>query len=177
MKDNLIIKALIECISQKLTEQGFTSFEVSRSAQPTDQYLGADIDSRIKTQIFLHQISHKILQNAATEYKGEIESNRAVKVQIDCFHYYDIRDFDAFTPDDIAELISDMLFARDTIRCLREQGIRLESRTGIRPSFYINDKEHFENVASFDIVITYTNHRKTSNKHIIGVNHNAISLD
>ena len=61
MTDNQIMIALISEIERQLLLVEFSSFEVSRDFQPTDQFTGADVDSVIKTRIFLHPITNPSL--------------------------------------------------------------------------------------------------------------------
>lgn len=198
MLDNLLIGTLKKCLDRDLHLYGVNNFEVSRSAQPTDQYTSGDQDSPVKTQIFLHQVEQALIQNSpcysenrserVTEfnYDGTVketivtsirQTTKEVKIRIDVIKWLDIKDPASLTSDDVAEIISDYLFDIETITCLRKEGIRMMSRSSIRPDYIVNEKERYENFASFDVVVTYTTTRKRVVKQVDHVNHKQSKLD
>lgn len=159
MRDNLIIAAIKSCLDENLPLWGLNDFEVSRSAQPTDQSVSGGYDTTYKTQILLHQISHVIFHDAP-EMSGEfMVNNRGARIQFDIIHNFDPSDISELTPDDVAELVSDLLVDPYIIKKLRQDGVRVQERSSIRPLFFVNESERYENMASFDLFVTYETHR------------------
>lgn len=169
MTENHLISSIKNCIDRKLPIYNIRNFEVSRSAQPTDQFTGASVDSNIKTQIFLRQIARELIQNSPSEINEYRYTNRASTIQIDIFKWLDIKNFNDRSSFDVAEILGDMLFDRSTINELREVGIRLESRTPIRPNYFVNDNEKYESIASFDILLSYTSVLRTDVPEITNI--------
>lgn len=169
MSDNQIISALKKVLENNLPDFGLNNFEISRSVQPTDQYISGSADSNIKTQIFIHRVANQLIQNAPIEkvVGGDDLSieyiyihNRSAIIEFDIVHYFDHTDIKAMSCIDVAELISDVLFDRTIIDELRKDKIRLEQRSSIRPAYIINESERFESFTSFDIELTYQTVRR-----------------
>lgn len=159
MTDNRLIEAFKVSIDRMLKDYGISDFEVSRLSQPTDQFAGASEDSDIKTQIFIHQVAREVIQNCPEEIGGFLRNTRAIMLQFDVLKWNDLENPIDYTANDIAEILSDLIFDRAFIKEIRKYGIRLESRSSIRSQYFINDRERFENVASLDVTASYTNTR------------------
>ena len=95
MNSNALITALIAEIESQLNDQGITNFEVARNFQPSDQYSGGDVDSDIKTQIFLHAISnpslgHSRKYNADNTKRADLQHLTKV-YQVSVLHSFDYK--------------------------------------------------------------------------------------
>jgi hypothetical protein len=161
MTDNQMMIALIAELNKQLTDYGITNFEVCRSQQPTTQHVGADKDDYIKTRVFLYSITNPSI-GKSWAYKGDISNferedtqHKSKSIQISVVHYFDYEDINALTPEDMANLVHDLIDSIDSIKSLREDGVYLESAGGVRPVFMLNDKDNTESLPNFDIVVNY----------------------
>lgn len=166
MTENELIIALKSEIENQLTMAGVSNFEVSRSAQPTDQFTGASVDSIAKTQVFLRPISPSVNYNLApsrtysnTNASVTYSHDKAMTIQIDVLTDFDYTDINALSAFDLCETISQTLFEYDAIYNLRQSGVRIQSKTDTRPAFPVLDKDRFESSPNFDLVVTYTTER------------------
>jgi hypothetical protein len=177
MTENEVIIALKAEIENQLALAGVTSFEVSRSAQPTDQFTGASVDSTVKTQVFLRPISPSENYNLSpgrkysnTDPEVTYSHNKSMTIQIDVLTDFDYTDINALSAFDLCETVSQTLFEGDAIRALRDSGVRIQSKTDTRPAFPVLDKDRFESSPNFDLVVTYTTDRTKTFENITAVN-------
>lgn len=165
MTDNQMMILIIAEIERQLTLVGVglpgVDFEVSRNHQPTNQHTGADKDSEIKTQVFLYAITkgsdgHGRNYQTGTEFTRTDFQQRHKSIQISVAHYFDETDINARTPEDMADLIHDLLDSPDAIQALRDDKIFLENVGDVRPVFFTNDKDRFESLPNFDVLVNYS---------------------
>ena len=165
MTDNQMMIAIIEEIERQLTLVSFgvagDTFEVSRSQQPTKQYVGADKDDPIKTRVFLFSITkgsdgHGRNYTTGEEFTRTDFQQKTKTLQISVAHYFNFEDPSARTPEDVAELIRDLMDSPDAIAALREQKIFLQDVSSVRPVFFTNDKDRFESMPNFDLQVNYS---------------------
>ena len=161
MTDNQMMIAIIAEIERQLTLVGVTSFEVGRNHQPTNQHTGADKDSAIKTQIFLYAITkgsdgHGRNYQTGAEFKRTDFQQKHKSIQVSVAHSFDETDINARTPEDITDLIHDLLDSPDAIQSLRDDKIFLENVGDVRPVFFTNDKDQYESLPNFDVLVNYS---------------------
>jgi len=159
VNSNALITALIDEIESQLNEQGITNFNVSRNFQPSDQHSGGDVDSEIKTQIFLHAISnpslgHSRKYNSDNTKRADLQHLTKV-YQVSVLHSFDYEDVNAMTPEDMCALVRALIDSPDAIKNLRAKDIFLQEVTDLRPIFFVNDKDQNESVPNFDLTATY----------------------
>ena len=159
MNSNTIMASLISVIDAQLALVGITDFDVSQNFQPSDQYTGGDKDSEFKTKIFLHSITNPNIgrsrkYNKSKDKRADIHHKSKV-IQVSVVHYFDYSDIDSKTPEDMAELVADLLDSPDAIKALRDLDIYLQEVGEVRPVFTVNDKDQNESVPNFDLVINY----------------------
>lgn len=161
MNDNQMMIAIIEEIERQLTLVGVDSFEVSRNQQPTNQYTGGDEDDTIKTRVFLHAITkssdgHGRSYIKGSDFKRTDFQQKFKSIQISVAHSFDETDVNARTPEDMADLIHDLLDSPDAIKALRDNEIFLQEVGSVRPVFFTNDKDRFESLPNFDLTVNYS---------------------
>ena len=81
---------------------------------------------------------------------------RTKSIQISVAHYFDQSDVNARTPEDMADLIRDLLNSPDAIKALRVNKIFVQELSSVRPVFFTNDKDRFESMPNFDLQINYS---------------------
>ena len=161
MTDNQMMIALIAEIERQLTLVGVSGFEVGRNHQPTNQYTGADKGSVIKTRVFLYAITkgsdgHGRSYQTGTEFKRTDFQQKHKSIQISVAHSFDFTDINARTPEDMTDLIHDLLNSPDAIQSLRDDKIFLQNVGDVRPVFFTNDKDRFESMPNFDVLVNYS---------------------
>jgi hypothetical protein len=161
MTDNEMMSALIAETERQLTLYGITDFEVSRGMQPTNQYAGADKDDPIKTRIFLHNVANPN-HGRSREYTLDIASptrtdthHKGKIIQYSVLHHFDYKDPDAFTPEDMANLVQQLMDSPDAIKKLIESDIFQQEVSDVRPTFKVNDKDRNESMPTFDLTVNY----------------------
>lgn len=164
MNDNQMMIALIAEIERQLTLVGVTGFEVGRNHQPTDQYTGADKDDSIKTRVFLYAITkgsdghgrNYTIEDGGEPFKRTDFQQKHKSIQVSVAHYFDETDINARTPEDMADLIHDLLDSPDAIKSLRDNEIFLQDVGDVRPVFFTNDKDRYESLPNFDVLVNYS---------------------
>jgi len=161
MTDNQMMIALIGEIESQLTNYGAIDFEVSRNQQPTNQYTGADKDDSIKTRVFLYPITNPSV-GKNRRYQGDDQNfervdtqHKSKSIQISVVHYFDYTDVNAMTPEDMCNLVHDLIDSPDAIKSLRGSDVYLQDAGDVRPVFSVNDKDQTESVPNFDITVNY----------------------
>lgn len=164
MNDNQMFNYIIAEIERQLTLVGVTAFEVGRSQQPTNQYTGASQNGPIKTSVFLftvtkgndgHGRSYAIEAGGEPFKRTDFQQlNKAIQISV--AHYFDESDINARTPEDMADLIRDLLNSPDAIKALRVNKIFVQELSSVRPVFFTNDKDRFESLPNFDLQINYS---------------------
>lgn len=160
MTDNEMMIAIIEEIENQLTIVGVTNFEVSRNYQPTNQYVGSSNIDPIKTRIFLYAITkvsdgHGRAYTTGAEFTRTDFQQRSKTIQASVIHYFDETDINARTPEDMADLVHDLLDSPDAIKNLRDKKIFLQNVGDVRPVFFINDSDGNESAPNFDLLVNY----------------------
>ena len=164
MTDNQMMIALIAEIERQLTLVGITDFEVGRNQQPTNQYTGADKDDPIKTRVFLYAVTkgndghgRAYLQSTDTEsFRRTDFQQKSKSIQVTVIHEFDESDIDARTPEDMGDLLHDLLDSPDAIKVLRDNEIFVQDVGDVRPVFFVNDKDRNESVPNFDLLVNYS---------------------
>lgn len=161
MTDNELMITIKAELDSQLTGQGVTDFEVSRNQQPTNQYTGADKDDPIKTRVFLYAITNPTNWRSR-RYTGEDVNlkrtdiyHKSKSIQISVLHYFDYTDVNALTPEDMCNLVRDLIDSPDAIKNLRDNRVYLQEAGDVRPVFTVNDKDQTESMPSFDIIVNY----------------------
>ena len=164
MNDNQMMIHIIAEIERQLTLVGVTAFEVGRSQQPTNQYTGASQDGPIKTSVFLftitkgndgHGRSYTVAAGGEPFKRTDFQQkNKAIQISV--AHYFDQADINARTPEDMADLIRDLLNSPDSIKALRVNKIFVQELSSVRPVFFTNDKDRFESLPNFDMQVNYS---------------------
>lgn len=161
MTDNEMMAFIIAEIERQLNLVGLTDFEVSRNHQPSNQYTGGDKDDPIKTRIFLYAITkgsdgHGRSYTTGAEFKRADFQQKSKTVQVSIVHYFDFTDVNARTPEDIGDLVHDLMDSPDAIKSLRDDAIFLQEVGDVRPVFFTNDKDRSESVPNFDLTVNYS---------------------
>lgn len=165
MTDNEMMIAIIEEIESQLELVSFgvagTDFEVGRNQQPTNQYTGGDADDPVKTRIFLYSVSkgndgHGRAYLQGDDFKRTDFQQKSKSIQVSIVHHFDYTDVNARTPEDVADLIHDLLDSPDAIKNLRVKEIFLQNVGDVRPIFFVNDKDRNEQTPNFDILVNYS---------------------
>jgi hypothetical protein len=81
---------------------------------------------------------------------------RSKAIQISVAHYFDETDINARTPEDMCDLIHDLLDSPDAIKALRNNKIFVQEVGNIRPVFFTNGKDRFESLPNFDLQVNYS---------------------
>ena len=71
-------------------------------------------------------------------------------------HSFDETDVSSKTPEDMADLLHDLLDSPDAIAALRAKEIFLQEVEDVRPVFFTNDKDRYESVPNFDLTVNYS---------------------
>jgi len=164
MTDNQMMIYIIAEIERQLTLVGITGFEVGRSQQPTNQYTGGSQDDPIKTRVFLYAVT-KGSDGHGRSYTAEAggepfkrtdfqQKNKAIQISV--AHYFDEADINARTPEDMSDLIHDLLDSPDAVAALRVNKIFMQEVSDVRPVFFTNDKDRFESLPNFDLQVNYS---------------------
>ena len=161
MNDNQIMIALIVEIENQMNLVGVPDFEVSRKAQPTNQYTGASTNDPIKTRVFLYAITNPVSGKSRSYFIDGVDPKRAdiqhksKLIQVSVLHSFDESDVNASTPEDMANLVRDLIDSPDCIKNLRDDGVFLQDAGDVRPVFTVNDTDRNESTPNFDIVLNY----------------------
>lgn len=162
MTDNQMMISLIEEIENQFTLFGISNAEVSRGYQPTNQFTGADKDDPIKTRVFLYAITNPNHGRSRRYSGGNLDPKRsdyqhkAKAIQVSVLHYFDPGDVNARTPEDMSNLVRDLIDSPDAIKNLRDKKVFLQECGDVRPIFTINDKDRNESTPNFDLTVNYT---------------------
>ena len=164
MTDNEMMIAMILEIERQLDLVGITDYEVSRNQQPTNQYTGGDEDDPIKTRVFLYAITKGsdghgrsyTVDPAGSDFKRTDFQQKFKSVQVSVVHSFDETDVSSKTPEDMADLLHDLLDSPDAIAALRAKEIFLQEVEDVRPVFFTNDKDRYESVPNFDLTVNYS---------------------
>ena len=164
MTDHQMMIALIAEIERQLTLVGITAFEVSRNQQPTNQYTGGSEDDPIKTRVFLYAITKGsdghgrsyTPEDGAEPFKRTDFQQKFKSIQISVVHSFDEIDINARTPEDMTDLIHDLLDSPDAIKALRDNEIFVQEVGNVRPVFFTNDKDRLESLPNFDLTVNYS---------------------
>lgn len=165
MTDNEMMISIIEEIESQLELVNFgiagTDFEVGRNQQPTNQYTGADKDDPIKTRIFLYSITkgndgHGRAYTQGVDFTRTDFQQKSKSIQVSVVHSFDYTDVNARTPEDVADLVHDLLDSPDAIESLRSKGIFVQNVGDVRPIFFVNDKDRNEQTPNFDLLVNYS---------------------
>jgi hypothetical protein len=161
MTDNQMMIYIIAEIERQLTLVGVTAYEVGRSQQPSNQYTGASQDGPIKTSVFLFAVTkssdgHGRSYLPGLEFKRTDFQQKSKAIQISVAHYFDESDINARTPEDMTDLIHDLLDSPDAIKALRDNKIFLQEVSNVRPVFFTNDKDRFESLPNFDLQVNFS---------------------
>ena len=165
MTDNQMMIAIIEEIENQFTLAGLgvagVDFEVGRNQQPTNQYTGADGDDSVKTRVFLYAITkgndgHGRAYTQGPNFTRTDFQQKSKTIQASIVHDFDESDISARTPEDIADLLRDLLDSPDAIRNLRDKEVFLQEVGNVRPVFFTNDKDRNESSPNFDILVNYS---------------------
>jgi hypothetical protein len=164
MTDNQMMIYMIAEIERQLTLVGITDFEVGRNQQPTNQYTGASEDDPIKTRVFLFAVTKGsdghgrsyTVETGGEPFKRTDFQQKNKAIQISVAHYFDETDINARTPEDMSDLIHDLLDSPDAIASLRVNEIFVQEVSDVRPVFFTNDKDRFESLPNFDLQVNYS---------------------
>ncbi len=160
MTDNEMMIHLIAEIERQLTLVGVSDFEVSRNQQPTNQYTGGSKDDPIKTRVFLYAVTkgsggHGRNYITGAEFKRTDFQQKFKDIQISVVHEFDETDINARTPEDMSDLIHDLLDSPDAIKSLRDNKVFVQEVGNVRPVFFTNDQDRFESLPNFDLTVNY----------------------
>lgn len=165
MTDNEMMIAIIEEIENQLELVNFgvsgTDFEVGRNQQPTNQYTGSDSDDSVKTRIFLYSVTKSNDGHGRSYTPGENFTRtdfqqRSKSIQVSVIHSFDETNINAKTPEDVADLVHDLLDSPDAIKNLRDKDIFVQNVGDVRPIFFVNDKDRNEQTPNFDLLVNYS---------------------
>lgn len=161
MTDNEIMVLIIAEIERQLNLVGLADFEVSRSHQLSNQYTGGDKGDPIKTRIFLYAITkggdgHGRNYETGAEFKRTDFQQKSKIIQVSVVRYFDFADVNARTPEDVADLVHDLMDSPDAIKALRDDDIFLQEVGNVRPVFFTNDSDRNESVPNFDLTVNYS---------------------
>lgn len=164
MTDNEMMIAIIQEIEDQLVLVGFgdagIDFEVGRNQQPTNQYTGADSDDSVKTRVFLYSITKGSDGHgrAYTQSEGTRTDfqQKSKTIQVSIVHSFDYTNANSQTPEDVADLVHDLLDSPDAIKNLRDKDIFVQSVGDVRPIFFVNDKDRNEQTPNFDLLVNYS---------------------
>ncbi len=157
--EGLVIAQIINVIKSQLTsyfDVDLTDLNVTRSNQPTSQYIGAVSDTK-KYQVFITPISGG--DSIGGGYKDSLNDdedavNRTYTeiehgvYQIECYANYDSSDSTSLEGMDLAKTVRNMLMQQDTIEQFTAIGIYPENCTKVRPSFSVNNSGQYESTPS-----------------------------
>lgn len=164
MTDNQMMIALILEIERQLNLVGVTDFEVSRNQQPTNQYTGGSKDDPIKTRVFLYAVTkgsdghgrNYTLEDGSKPFQRTDFQQKHKTIQVSVAHDFDETDVNARTPEDMSDLIHDLLDSPDAIQALRDKEIFVQEVGNVRPVFFTNDTDRFESLPNFDLTVNYS---------------------
>lgn len=165
MTDNEMMIAIIREIEDQLVLVGFgdagIDFEVGRNQQPTNQYTGGDADDPVKTRIFLYSVTkgsdgHGRAYTQGVDFTRTDFQQRSKSIQVSVIHSFDYTDVNARTPEDVADLVHDLLDSPDAIKNLRDKDIFVQNVGDVRPIFFVNDKDRNEQTPNFDLLVNYS---------------------
>tara|TARA_R110000851_G_scaffold60415_7_gene139483 strand:- start:818 stop:1372 length:555 start_codon:yes stop_codon:yes gene_type:complete len=164
MTDNQMMIYIIAEIERQLTLVGITDFEVGRNQQPTNQYTGGSKDDPIKTRVFLYTATKGsdghgrsyTPEDGAEPFKRTDFQQKNKAIQVSVVHSFDETDINARTPEDMSDLIHDLLDSPDAVASLRVNKIFLQEVSDVRPIFFTNDKDRFESLPNFDLQVNYS---------------------
>ena len=165
MTDNEMMIAIILEIESQLELVGFgiagTDFEVGRNQQPTNQYTGGDEDDPVKTRIFLYSVAkgddgHGRAYTQGVNFKRTDFQQKSKSIQVSVVHSFDETNINAKTPEDVADLIHDLLDSPDAVKNLREKDIFVQNVSPVRPIFFVNEKDRNEQAPNFDLLVNYS---------------------
>lgn len=164
MNDNRMMIALISEIERQFDLVGVTNYEVGRSQQPTNQYTGGSVDDSIKTRVFLYAITKGsdghgrsyTPSSVGSDFKRNDFQQKFKSIQVSVVHSFDEKDINARTPEDMTDLLHDLLDSPDAIKALRNEEIFLQDVGNVRPVFFTNDTDRYESLPNFDLQLNYS---------------------
>lgn len=188
MNDNQMMIHVIAEIERQLTLVGVglpdVDFEVSRNQQPTNQYTGGSKDDPIKTRVFLYAVTkgsgghgrNYTIEDGVEPFKRTDFQQKFKDIQISVIHEFDETDINARTPEDMTDLIHDLLDSPDAIKSLRDNKVFVQEVGNVRPVFFTNDQDRFESLPNFDLTVNYcssitkvADYVDTSDCEVVGV--------
>lgn len=159
--EGAITTALISEIENQLISFGIAAedLEVSRSNQPTAQYMGAYGDAA-KYQVFLSPVTKSKINAErtnsinSTDLTANYTHILGTSYQIECLTNFEPGS-DNYVAVDLLGILSNLMQHYDAISNLKKLGVFVESCGAIRPSYTIMDQGLHESTPSFDLKLTY----------------------
>jgi hypothetical protein len=159
MNDYAIFKFIREYLLAGFALQSLPSIRVLQKNQPIGQ--GALLADAIYIEkIMATAYGYPEVRDDYNIGTGKFDTTtafmRAPTFQISGYALQDVNTVSQLTASDITELAANILQTDAAVEAFQAIGIGIERVTGIRELYFSDDKEQFEQVASFDLVLSYT---------------------
>lgn len=164
--DNALIQVFLPIIQAQLIVDGFTTVQVKQANQPTQQ--GAN---SVPT-VYFYKIGTKRygflgrndVWNPLTSQMDHVESQYIESSwTFQALVTQDPTTPNQFTASDLVTEVSSILQSDNTLETLNSNGIGVLRITDIVNPYFVDDRDNFEAVPSFDFVIVYENQRPSLN--------------
>ena len=158
MNDNQVIIIVIGILNAALIDQGVTGVIVQQGYQPTPEGV-PEQDVIILHKVLSHRYGHPGESDKFNEVTGVFDHKdifwRDVTWQVNARAQQDPSDMTSMTASDLIDLVADILQLPSTRQSLLNSGIGIDRIADANPSYERNEKDRFEQVPSFDFVLTY----------------------
>jgi hypothetical protein len=160
MTDNQVILIFRTIILQGLVDAGLTNVAVKQSNQPTQQGINTN------PTVYFFKVSNRrygflgrysTWTNSAMQHK-EIQYIEST-FQIAALVLQNPKIPTAPTASDLINVVADIMQSEQTCTILNSSGIGILRVTEIRNPYFVDDRDQFEAIPSFDFTLVYENDR------------------
>lgn len=158
MKDNELIRLILETIKESLPAYGLESLAVKQSYQPTAQgantgntaYLFKLFDKRygfVEKLDFWDTAKQAMIHRESQWYETTF--------QISCLAIQNPANLYSLTSADIANKLCSIVQSDFALKSLRDKGVSVLRVTEVRNPYFVDDRETFESHSNFDFILTH----------------------
>lgn len=158
MNDNDILILLISVLRTGFTGLSLPDIGIKQSYQPTAQ--GVPLDPTL----FIHKVmaprygfpGRFSTYNTMTANFDTVESIwRTPTFQISALAVQNPANVNSLTASDYAEMAADVLQTEATRQTLLQSDVGIYRIMTVRPAYFVNERDRFEQEASFDVTLTH----------------------
>lgn len=174
MNDLQLFVILRTLLLNELSAMGLSNVEVAQGYQPTQQgvpegpiiYL-----HKLMTQKYGNPIESNVYNEQTGQFDTEYKMWRKVPFQVNGRSQLDPSDLNALTASDLVNTVADIMQLPSVQQTLLTNGIGIDRIGEVKTVYDLNDKDRFEQVPTFDFVLSYNKNYTSSAAAVDTVDH------